>query len=937
MAPRTPASSKGGVSALSRSLLAPASRQDRRASIGHADGQSRLDSGSHQRRCNDSRRGRTNRSYSLTSGPGSRGPSRGTSPMAAPASPVGGDATHDKTAFYVPDLSEMDPFSLMERGLVEEVTHFRSDPKSYFEAQVLPRVAVRLPPPPPVQPTPVPTKTLPASHHNSPSHQQIPSEPPSPTAAMKPTPGTVHGALMPKCVNRLLVAAREARRQVQMLNSQRDAIAQREAEGFGARIPDLELLGSYALSAHSQTLDADALIVPLLDAEQYLRDLQKAISSIKAGASIGGADDDAAASPTGLGPKKKSDKKTTQAEVAQQLAAAQLAITKPSPQHRRTAVETLTRHHDECSAIVQERNLHIRFLRQYQQTSPGGSPDPDMDQPRTGGEVPSVGTSDAVSSSLVVTADESAEGPGQQKRNHHARVGYAKGLCMAARDLADLYSKAAAAGLIDLGDASPSSSPVMGEKAALRRGNANSIAIAELNLATVQPNRSSVRLPSLTSVERIASQYGKVMEQVEAYIVYGLWHQPHTAVSELLLRWLDNRCHSHPSLVPTASRTPLWIGSNHDKTLLDPNKVMAGAGWQRHPTRGAVTVVLLSTGFQEVSYIKQHRNLPVIELRRCFNQGQMAKAERVYDLTFIPDHYGIRPVRPVVHPVVCGPRMEVVVELPPHVLLSCALESGNQSAVPGRSQTTTFIDRVGRHAKIHVLLFDASPCKLVVFARHPSELHYRRSSTVLLRPNAALWPAAGDSQVAELGRVGADAGRHQHDSSSPGPISTAGSPNAASMATVDVGLQSYPEQYEWFQARLGVLLCPRQGELATAACAAQDCLALEGTEATAAAMLPPGVQLGRVAKGSLHSGGTLFSFRCSIEAQEASIRGAHGVTVLHRAECWRQGAKAELRPRAGVTSPPDTAWFFGVAKLKEGSPVTLWLDGQCALHWSIAA
>ena len=67
------------------------------------------------------------------------------------------------------------------------------------------------------------------------------------------------------------------------------------------------------------------------------------------------------------------------------------------------------------------------------------------------------------------------------------------------------------------------------------------------------------------------------------------------------------------------------------------------------------------------------------------------------------------------------------------------------------------------------------------------------------------------------------------------------------------------------------------------------------------------------------------------------MTGAHGTMPLHRVECWRAGPKAELKPRNNNSgSAPDVAWFFAVIKLKRGAPVTLWLDGQCALQWAVA-
>ena len=221
------------------------------------------------------------------------------------------------------------------------------------------------------------------------------------------------------------------------------------------------------------------------------------------------------------------------------------------------------------------------------------------------------------------------------------------------------------------------------------------------------------------SLQDHLAQFGKLTGEVTEYIVYGV-KDPLVTVEELVMQALK---------------------SGDDKVLLYPTKLYAGAGWQKHSTRGAVSVVLIASGFQEISYIKKHRNLPIVELKRCMSLGQMSADERLYDLNFIPEHYGIRALRPVAHPVMCGAKVELVLQCPPMITLSCATESGPDDA-PCQSFGTTFVDRIGRTAKVYATMLENKPTKLIVYARHPNELVYKKASTVLLRPVKSMWRAS---------------------------------------------------------------------------------------------------------------------------------------------------------------------------------------------------
>lgn len=697
----------------------------------------------------------------------------------APHTPSPQRAPSPRKALWVPDLSDMDPFTLMERGLLEELSAFRAAPAQYFERTAVPLLAVQLP--------------------------AVPSAAVDPAAP--PTSDTLHADLLPKCASDVVRAARRLALHEQRRVDEQLVVAKRA--GMGS---ELELLGAPHAIAHRCA--AAQMLVPLRAAEQFVRQLGHHITGAKDPVAS-----DAAAADEGAAPAKSSSKKA----MAKEPSAARLT-SGVSPAHRRHAAQVLGRVLDESAPRVQE----ALAVADHVLRAPAGATFASS-SPTDAGENP------------VVAPSASWSLP---------RVGYNKGLCMAARDLAELLGRT-----------------------------------------------GTTRPPGLTTVAQVASRYGKVTEMIHAYVVYGLWHDPETAVRELLLRWATGTCVSHPSVTP-ASKEPT-IGAPADDVLLHPSKLFGGAGWQRHPQRGAVTVLLLASGYQEVAYIKQHRNLPIVELRRCFNLGMMATDERHYDLNFIPEHYGIRAVRPVTHPVKCGALVEVTVELPDEVLLSCSTESmaGGGDYAPRRSQTNVFVDRSeSRIARIRAVLTQCDPCRLVVYARHPSDLVYRRSSMVLLQPDAALFKA--EMRAAPGGVV---------------PL--------------------FPEQLEWFQAVRGVLLSPRDGELMDAAAVAHESLRLQQSMNAAGAQLPSGVPLPQRDVAAMAAGGTLFSLRTDVTTHTARVTGAHGSVKLHRIACWATAHGAEATPRGD--DAPDTAWYFAVVKAKAGAPVSLWIDEQCAALWQV--
>lgn len=371
------------------------------------------------------------------------------------------------------------------------------------------------------------------------------------------------------------------------------------------------------------------------------------------------------------------------------------------------------------------------------------------------------------------------------------------------------------------------------------------------------------------AVRDALSQFGQLTGDVAEFVVFGL-KDPAVIVEEFVMKALAD---------------------GNDRILLFPNKLYVGAGWQKHVVHGAVTVVLLATGFQEISYIRKHDNLPITELKRNMKKGQMSKDERLYDLNFIPEHYGIKALNPTAHPVVCGTTVVIILECPPSVTLACSTQ---EDSLPTRSQGNTFIDRQGRIARITAALTDCLPSKLVVYARHPHELVYMKASTILLRPVKSKWD--GD----------------------------------AARAT------SFPVQHDVFQQLQGELISPRTGTLRV-----NDGGVVTGKPSTdeftfcvkLSAAVSRVVLKSKFGSVPLErTGGPGMRQRSS-----STIFASAGLKAYGSATPGDGSASHSLEQKAVAAASfvrSQVATFSVVHKPKPDAQLTLWVDDVCALDWT---
>jgi hypothetical protein len=115
---------------------------------------------------------------------------------------------------------------------------------------------------------------------------------------------------------------------------------------------------------------------------------------------------------------------------------------------------------------------------------------------------------------------------------------------------------------------------------------------------------------------------------------------------------------------------------------------VCGCGWQRHPHKGAVAVLLVAPTFQESAFVKKLAHLPlsdahVAAARFALNNphagtlpSEVHSSNAKYDLCIEPAALGIKTLTPKTHPIECGATAAVYLDCPPHVVLSCDLALG---------------------------------------------------------------------------------------------------------------------------------------------------------------------------------------------------------------------------------------------------------------------